>query len=206
MRFVIFSWPADRIDGGQLEDIRVKAHRTDPNGFYLAWLVDQINPDVQVSLIGYSYGARIAASALHYLGGGVANCMTLEERVHPDRLPLHVAFVAGAFDNHWLVPGHRYGNALSQIAHMTIIYNPCDRVLKRYRLLYCRRSDAQAIGYTGFAGLNQLDAIDRAKIRQINSSPYMGKSHDVNISITVGALNAALARECLPTLGAAAVK
>jgi hypothetical protein len=197
MRFVIFSWPADRT-GSQLEDIRIKAQRTDPNGYYLAWLVDQVSSDVPVSLIGYSYGARIAAAALHLLGGGTINCWALTDRVHPNRPPLHVVLVAAAFDNHWLIPGHHYGNALSQVAHMTIIYNPCDRVLKRYRFVYCRRSKAQALGYTGFAGLGCLSPIDRAKICQINSSPYMGKSHDVNVSISVGPLNAALRNECLP--------
>lgn len=204
MRFVIFSWPADRIDGGQLDDIRIKAYRTDSQGYYLAWLMDRVRPDVRVSVIGYSYGARIAAAALHFLGGGRVNGWALEERVHPGRRAIHAALVAAAIDNHWLLPGHRYGRALSQTAHMTIIYNPCDRVLKRYRFLYCRKSSAQALGYTGFAGLNRLSATDRRKIRQINSSPYMGKSHDVNISYTVGAMNAALVRECLPKVQAVA--
>jgi hypothetical protein len=206
MRFVILSWPADKIDGGPLDDIRVKSYRTDPQGYYLAWLIDQINPDARVSIIGYSYGARIAAAALHFLGGGRVNGWELDNRVHPQRRAIHVALVAGAIDNHWLLPGHRYGRALSQTAHMTIVYNPCDRVLKRYRFLYCRKSSAQALGYTGFAGLNRLSATDRRKIRQINSSGYMGKSHDVNISYTIGALNAALVKECLPAAEAQAVQ
>jgi hypothetical protein len=200
MRFVIFSWPADRIAGGQLDDIRIKAYRTDPQGYYLAWLIDRVNPKVRVSIIGYSYGARIAASALNFLGGGRINGWTLDKRVHPHRLGIHATLVAAAVDNHWLLPGHRYGRALSQIAHMTIIYNSCDRVLKRYRFLYCRKSSAQALGYTGFAGLSRLGATDRKKIRQINAGPYMGKSHDVNLSYTIGALNAALVRESLPAV------
>ena len=70
IRFIIFSWPSAKISG-PLRDIRVKAARTRPVGCQLAWVLDQIPGDVQLGLIGYSYGARVITGALHLLGGAI---------------------------------------------------------------------------------------------------------------------------------------
>ena len=204
MRFVTFSWPSDRIAGRQLEDVRAKAARTSPNGYYLAWLIDKMGGDVPVSLIGYSYGARITTGALHLLGGGVLNGCVLDERVHPDRRPLRVALVAAAVDNHWLIPGHRLGNALSQVEHLTNIYNSCDRVVTHYRLLYGRRNNAEALGATGIVGLNCLD-LDRTKILQFDACCFAGRNHEWENYLSSGAVVARLRAEALPLLTPPAV-
>src|SRR5215471_14318060 len=59
IRFVIFSWPSSPIRGLK-EDARVKARRTNIDGYYLAALVNRMNQAVRVDIIGYSFGARIA--------------------------------------------------------------------------------------------------------------------------------------------------
>lgn len=176
VRFVIFSWPSERLDAGPLKDLRVKAARTDAQCFYLAWLIDRIGENVPISLAGYSYGARIATGSAHLLGGGRLNGWTLLERAHPSRRPMRMALLAPALDNHWLVPGHHHGQAMSQIERLTVLYNSCDAALKRYRFLYCRKSDAQALGHTGVVGLNRMGAYcDR--ITQIDACCYVGRRH-----------------------------
>ena len=197
LRFVIFSWPSQRIDGSLVDDVRVKAARSNPNGYYLAWLLDQIGNDVPVSLIGYSYGARIAMGGLHLLGGGQLCGWTLDQRTHPDRQPVQVTLVAAAMDNHWLIPGHRHGNALSQVEHLTNIYNSCDRALRRYRYLYCHGSNAQAMGYTGIAGRNTL-GVDRAKIQQFDACCYVGKEHGWENYLPSGPVMARMRANSLP--------
>ena len=59
VRFVIWSWPSTKTCG-PIEDARMKAARTDVDGYYLAWFVDQLGPQVPVSLWGHSYGARVS--------------------------------------------------------------------------------------------------------------------------------------------------
>ncbi|MCH8840330.1 MAG: hypothetical protein IH831_06565 [Planctomycetes bacterium] len=97
IRFIIWSWPASTIPG-PIKDMRLKAARTCPVGWQLAWFIDQLPEETPVSLIGYSYGARVASGALHVLGGGRLNGLQLTERLHPQRPPIRVAMIAAAFD------------------------------------------------------------------------------------------------------------
>ena len=68
-RFVIWSWPTDR-GKHPLELTRMHARRADVDAYYLGWLVNRMNHQVKVGLMGYSLGARVATGALHLLGGG----------------------------------------------------------------------------------------------------------------------------------------
>ena len=54
VRFVIWSWPSDKA-GRPIEDARIKAARTNPAGYYVAWFLDQLEADVPVSLWGHSF-------------------------------------------------------------------------------------------------------------------------------------------------------
>ena len=54
VRFVIFSWPSETIRG-PIVDARVKAWRTNICGYYMAWLVDKLQPAAPLSLMGHSY-------------------------------------------------------------------------------------------------------------------------------------------------------
>jgi hypothetical protein len=77
--------------------------------------------------------------------------------------------IAAALDDCDLIRGRRYGRALDAVDELHVIYNPCDRALKRYWALEKGRS---AIGYTGLShGRN------RASVRQVNVSGLLGKRH-----------------------------
>ncbi len=174
VRFVIWSWPSDKVHGA-VEDARAKAARTNLTAYYLAWFVDRLDPDAPLSLWGHSFGSRAITGALHLLGGGAVagNCL---QRVHAQRLGVQVVLMAAALDNHWLLPGHFHGQALSQTSGLLLVNNGCDRLLKRYHWLYGRRSCRRALGYTGlYRGL--LPGGEQAKLRQIDACSSVGHQH-----------------------------
>lgn len=176
-RFVIWSWPASELHGaGPLEETRIKAARADREALSLAWFLDRIEPSTPVSLIGYSFGARIVTGALHLLGGGRLAGRELSDRLNSDRHPLRAVLLAAALDNYSLVRRQRNGLALSQVDQLLNLYNSCDKVLKWYPLLCgLLHGGPEAAGYTGLVGnLGQ----DWAKIRQADVSGSIGDSHD----------------------------
>lgn len=191
-RFVIWSWPSTKIDG-EVRDVRVKSLRSDSQAYYLAWLVDQLPPDEQVGLIGYSYGARIVSGALHILGGGEVSGRGLPERVHPDRRPLGGVLLAGALDSDWLAPGQRHGQALTQVDRLLITSNASDPVVRWYPFLYGLGSDREALGYKGAAGLHRWGEASAA-VRELDVSGCVGAEHDW----TRYMLQPALVAEMLP--------
>lgn len=172
-RFVVWSWPAEQISG-QLEDLKLKANRSDCEGYNLAWLVNRMHPQVPVSLLGYSYGARLASGALHILGGGQVNGRRLDS-IQPGRVPMRSVMMAAALDNHWVAPGHRFGQAFNPLDQMLVFVNPADKVLSKYHLLYGWKKGPQALGSTGVAGgLGE----HCPKLSQINVSGSVGSTHD----------------------------
>ncbi len=57
VRFVIWSWPSDQVPGRAVNDVLVKAARSDVDARYLAWFVNRLDGKTSVSLSGYSLGA-----------------------------------------------------------------------------------------------------------------------------------------------------
>lgn len=154
---IAISWPADRIGHRQRRDVQIKAQRSEAHGFYLAWLLDQINPDVPVTLFGDSYGPRMITAALHCLGGGSIQSQRLASRTHPTRKPVRAVLMAAALDSHWLSPGQRHGLALTQVDQMLVTINRADPALRFYPRLYrLVPRGADALGYGGAScGLGQ---------------------------------------------------
>jgi len=171
-RFVLWSWPADRIRGGPRRDAQVKAGYTNVQGYYLAECLDRLE-DVPVTLVGYSFGARVITGALHLLGGGQLAgrqlCRQGDSQVPPIR---RAVLVAAAADADWLWPGRRHGLALSQVDRMLITRNGRDPVLKWYPLMY-RCGGPRAMGYAGPAGCGCLEQIET-----LNVTGTVGRNHD----------------------------
>ncbi len=189
LRFVIWSWPSDRIPG-ILKDVRAKAARANTEGKYLAWVLDQLDPRTPVSLVGFSYGARIATGALHLLAGGSTNGFRLppnltlsrgdvrierpaENATQLQRTPIRAILVAAAVHNYWLAEGQYHGRALEIVDEMLLVENSCDSALKRYRFVDTSRS-AEALGYTGPAGWSP----HYGKIHRVDACCDLGKKHD----------------------------
>lgn len=175
IRFIIWSWASDTLRG-PVNDARVKASRTNSSGYRLAWLLDRLDGQTPVSLWGHSFGARIVTGAMHLLGGGELCGYRLSERVHRERAPMQAVLLVAAIDNHWLLPGHFHGQAISQAREMLWINNSCDALLKRYHVIYGRRCTVQAAGYAGVVTRGLSDE-DRAKIRQLDACCQVGRRH-----------------------------
>lgn len=175
LRFVIWSWPSDKVRG-PFQDVRVKAARTLPASFHLARFIDAIQSDVHVGLTAYSFGGRIVLGALHLLGGGSLNGQTVAFQNVAARPLMDVVLIASATDNDWLLPGHARGKALKVVNRMLLVRNSCDKVLRFYHWLYGRRSCAEALGRIGMGGLGQLGA-DQSKIAQFDACCLVGPDH-----------------------------
>jgi hypothetical protein len=148
-RFVIWSWPADQIRGGPRQDALVKAGRSDAQSFYLAAWLERLPPGTPVTLIGYSFGARVICGALHLAEGGTLIGMARETSVPREhRRRMRVMLVAAALDSEWLLPGSRNGLAAQAMEQMMLTRNCCDPVLRLYPRM--RRYDSSsALGFAG---------------------------------------------------------
>jgi hypothetical protein len=176
IRFVIFSWPSAKVSG-LLNDVRVKAMRTGPAGCQLAWLIDQMQPETPVSLIGFSFGARIITAGLHVLGGGDLGCgLTLEHRANADRAPINAVLIAAAVHAHWLGDGQHHGLAMTQVNRMFLLNNCRDLALRYYHLTTTNHSRPQALGICGPTNISRENA---AKIRMRDVSSTAGSEHDL---------------------------
>lgn len=176
IRFVIFSWPSAKI-GGLLQDVRVKAARTGPAGYQLAWLVDQMPAETPISLAGFSFGARIITGGLHILAGGsLGGGMCLNEHVHPNRPPMSVFMMASALHAHWLGDGQYHGLAMTQVSKMCLINNCEDRAMVYYDFIEPGRGGPQALGLCGPTCISRENA---RKIVNRDVSCYVGAKHEL---------------------------
>ena len=134
---------------GRIRDARVKAGRADRESFQLACSLSQLPNASTVSLIGYSFGARIVAGSLHILAGG----QFCGNSLPPDRLPAYrprAILLAGALSNGWIRPGGSLGLMMSKVDHMYSTINHRDPALKRFYVT-TKASKPKALGYTGIA-------------------------------------------------------
>jgi hypothetical protein len=175
IRYVIFSWPSAKV-GGLLKDVRVKAMRTGPVGCELAWLIDQMPADAKVSLIGFSFGARIITGSLHILAGGELGRYPMWERTNPDRAPVSAVLIASAVHAHWLGKGQYHGLAMTQVNQMFLLNNCSDLALRYYHFSTSDHSRPRALGLTG---PTRIDSEYAAKITERDVSRYAGSDHDL---------------------------
>ncbi|HVX11939.1 MAG TPA: hypothetical protein VHC22_12215 [Pirellulales bacterium] len=171
-RMVLWAWPADRDQGERmLVNMREKLRLAEQYGWYLAWMVDQMHPDVPIGFVSDSLGAPCLTGALHLLGGGQISGSTLP-RVHPTRSPPSVAMMASTMDNTYLSVNGRHGQALSAVDKILITVNPRDRMLKLYVAAHIGTS--RSLGATGIAG--SLGPY-RDRVRYLYVEPYIGGHH-----------------------------
>jgi hypothetical protein len=174
-RYVIWSWPSDRIPGRARQDAQVKAAYSDTESYYLARLLRGGKPGGPVSLVGYSFGARIVTGSLELLAGGPIAGRTLPAALlaEPTALPLRpmrAVLIAAAEDADWLMPGHRDGLALALVDRVLVTQNGCDGVLRFYPWMY-GRGGPQALGFAGPCGPSE-------KLEVVGVSCEVGRTHD----------------------------
>lgn len=172
VRFIVWSWPSDRVRGSIARDARIKAAFAESEGYQLARFVSELSPGVPVSLVGFSFGARVITAGAHLLGGGSLKGQRLESA--PPPRPLRTILLAAAVDRDWIVPGQRHGQALAVCEQMLLLVNGQDRVLRYYpRISADGRTGA--LGYCGAP--TRLLGEHRDRLVQWKVQPYVGRAH-----------------------------
>lgn len=172
-RFILWSWPADRIPGMNYPDnARVKSARSELQGYYLAWLIDQIDPMTRFSLVGYSLGTVSVTAALDGLARGTVAGHPLFETKHVVGRPVQAALLAAAEENNWLWPDQRHGLALTQVERALVTINRRDRLLRQF----IRLTSAPALGTSGIPETARLGEL-QSKVKQFVVTPYLGGAH-----------------------------
>jgi hypothetical protein len=174
LRYIIWSWPSAQIPG-LIKDYQVKAVRTNPVAWQLAWFVDQLPAETPLAFMGYSYGARAVSGTMHLLGGGTLDNLKLENRMHPDRPTARVALMAAAFDADWLLPGEVHQHAITQIDRMVVITNRSDPAMRFYKFS-TKNSWVDALGLKGLPNSKSLGTAAKL-IQHIDVTAEVGRSH-----------------------------
>jgi hypothetical protein len=208
LRMVVWSWPSEKIRGRPMTDFVIKAARSDLIGYHVGWLLRQFDKNAPVSLVGFSYGARVITSALHGLGGGEIQGQSFSGPVIKRKTPFRAVLIAAGLHDYWLSPGQHHGRAMSQVDRMVVTTDPCDWILKRYHRLDC--GCPQALGLWGLSGSEQLGA-ELAKVRQVDVSDDVGRDHKWSVYICALGVVEAIQQDALfqgarfDTVGASAL-
>ena len=170
IRFIIWSWPSER-STCLVTDARIKSNRTDAESFYLASFLAATANHGPVSLIGYSFGARIISAALHLTEGGTLRGYYLPNRQRPAER-FRLVFIAAAVENNGLVRGGRYERALNHVDELLLLNNSKDKALRFFWIV--SRSRPTALGRSGLRC-----APPHVRVRQYDWANVIGTDHSV---------------------------
>lgn len=174
VQFVIFSWCSGKVPG-LVKDYRVKAARTRPVAWQLAWVLDRLPAGSRVGLLGYSYGARVSSGAAHLLAGGSLSGLAYPGCSECGVGPVRAVFLAGAYDACWNATRSYHGRTLDRIDTLLVTLNPRDPAMKYFKFV-SKNSNPTALGAFGPRGLNAEQA---ARVRLMPVANAVGKSHDL---------------------------
>lgn len=180
VQYLLFHWPSELehpIPWPLLpRDIRLKGNRADVAGHHLAWLIDQFPPHQPVCIVGHSLGCRVAACALHLLGGGTAMLSGFSCGHRSDR-PINAAFVAAAIDGDWLCPGERYGDSTHVVQEILVLTNRQDSSLRWYPFIKLRYDAALGRGGVTSENMRKLKAVGD-RVRVVSVTDEIGSNHN----------------------------
>lgn len=169
-RLILLSWPSQR-ELHPLRDVRENTESSECQSLYLAWILERLADEPQVSLLGFSLGARCVTGGMHLAAGGTIRGLQYSptENAEHIRSLYRVGLVAPALDRTWLMPSGKHQMASQRTEGIVSLYNPEDPVLRRFRWAE-PGSHAVAAGYKGFVG-NSI-------IQQYDCSSCVGRTHD----------------------------
>ncbi len=182
-RLLMLSWPSQR-DRKPLRDVRLNAESAECESLYVAWMLQRLRNEPQVSLLGFSYGARAVSGGLHLDAGGVIPGYAVPPMPNRDSsLNYRLGLVAPAIDRHWIETNGRHHLALTHVESMINLYNSRDPILRRFRFLD-RISQPIAAGFAGFAALGGVfdprvtsPLAGQSRIRQYDCGSVIGTTH-----------------------------
>jgi len=172
-RLVLWSWPAEHIPRmNAIDNFRVKMVWSERQGYYLAALIDQLDPKLPLSLTGHSIGCRTACAALEGLASGEVAGEPLPPPCFTGHRPIQACFLVPAFDPRFLWPEGRYSNAWSQLDRLLVVYNPDDRMMG----IHTRRISPWVLGRYGMPEPERLGE-NRHKLVEVSSQSWVHHAH-----------------------------
>jgi hypothetical protein len=173
-RLVVWLWPAEHhLFQGPLSNVHQKMERGERQGYYLATLARVIRKQSSLTLVGHSFGAFPLAVALQSMALEELPSKTVYGMDMNSNVPIQVALVAPAIPTNSLLPGSRYGLALSQVDRLLITYNPRDRTLNLQSLVM---GDECILGLTGLPRSVEIcEGLE--SFAQVNIEPNVGGIH-----------------------------
>ena len=158
-RLLMLSWPSAR-EPHPLRDVYENAESAESQALVVARLLERLGSRSQVSVLGFSFGARAVTGGLHFASGG-----TVPGYAPPLQYPYEgqlsryrVALVAPAVDRSWVSENGRHSHALDRVDGLINLYNSRDPILRRFRFID-RLSRPVAAGFAGFLGAQGFESI-----------------------------------------------
>lgn len=173
-RLVYWSWPSERYLRRIRLDIRAKADRCDMEGWLLTQVLRRWPGDAPVSFVAYSYGGRVAMSALHLHAGGDWEGRSAPLTGPTRTAPFRALLIAPAMHQEWIIPGQRLGRALDETDRVMVLFNPTDRALRLYPTLFPQERP-RTLGELGLAPSSAGAA--GQKLRMFNVAGQVGRAH-----------------------------
>ncbi|MDO5580879.1 MAG: hypothetical protein Q4G69_07065 [Planctomycetia bacterium] len=134
-RLVIWKWDSTKTFTRIRRDALSKAVLANCDGQCLASLFSKMDKPERITLVGFSFGGRMAGSALQYL-----------EPKGPDpQIEYRMILLLAAADYADFSSVGRYARGLQNLSALLNVYNPRDRVLRFYPKMY-GHSGPQATG------------------------------------------------------------
>jgi len=182
-RLLMLSWPSQR-EKKPLRDVLSNAESAECESLYVAWMLQRLRNEPQISLLGFSFGAKAVTGGLHLDAGGVIpGYSTSPHANRDDSLNYRLGLVAPAIDRHWIEKRGRHHLALTHVDSMINLYNSRDPILRRFRFLD-RFSRPIAAGFAGFSGFEVLfdprvtsPLAGQSRIRQYDCGSVIGTTH-----------------------------
>jgi hypothetical protein len=182
-RLIMLSWPSQK-EKKPLRDALSNAESAECESLYVAWILNRLRNHQQVSLLGFSFGARSVTGGLHLdAGGSLPGFQSLSASQIPNPQHYRLGLVAPAIDRTWLQPNGRHSLALSHVDSLVNLYNSKDPVLRRFRFIdrFARPIAAGFAGFAGFAGAADPRITTplprQAHVQQYDCGSVIGTTH-----------------------------
>ena len=185
-RILMLSWPSQR-EAKPLRDVLMNAESAECQSLYVAWMLQRLRDEPQVSLLGFSFGARAVTGGLHLdAGGAIPGYACSPKPNFGPSLNYRIGLVAPAIDRNWIERNGRHQLAMTHVESMVNLYNSKDPILRRFRFMdrSSRPIAAGFAGFTGFAGFAGLTdprattpLTGQPRIRQYDCGWVIGTTH-----------------------------
>jgi len=172
-RLVIWVWPArHRLLASTEQNLREKTTSANAQGYYLASLVRQMDPNSAITLAGHSFGARCTLAALQGMAVGHVEGIPLPADCATEHRQIQQALLAPAVSSYSLSSTGEFFLAASEADRTLVTLNRDDVSLS---LMARVTGDSDILGLTGPYNLEP-----GSNVHLLNTNPYLGSHHRVS--------------------------